>query len=272
MSKTLDSDTRGFIRTTPLVMRSLRLLFSFNLVVLLVVLLKTACGRSFAARIEKRTSRNYFARCGRGSSSSLERLSSAVPIKKILASFDVRENTAFFRLESCSSYSICFITKTNIISRKDFGAPNTVLWSKLVKEYQGKAPVSFSELRHRKLFSRTKLEDSCLHGFYVIGQKDEKSKTNIRNDRASKLSASILTETRSSRRNKGRRKKNGRRKPRRNKPKRNKHRKKKLGNRKRSAHACKTDDEFCVRRCIAWGQGDCVQLQISCNFMCPLKS
>ncbi len=91
MSKTLDSDTRGFIRTTPLVMRSLRLLFSLNLVVLLVVLLKTVCGRSFAARIEKRTSRNYFARCGRGSSSSLERLSSAVPIKKILASFDVRE-------------------------------------------------------------------------------------------------------------------------------------------------------------------------------------
>eukprot|EP00794_Sanderia_malayensis_P018158 gene18158-19970_t len=226
---------------------------------------------SSTKRQERRTSRSYFSSCGRGSSSSLERLSSAVPIRKILASFDISKKTAFFRLESCNSYSICFITKTSVIDRRDFGAPNTVLWSKLVKEYQGKAPVQFNELQHRQFFMRTKLEDSCLHGFYVIGERKKKRSTQ-RDKTARSLSASLLAEGKGTRR--GRRKKNGRRKPRRNKPKRNrqaKQRKRKAG-RKRSTQGCKTKDDFCVRRCIAWNGGDCTQLQISCNFMCPLKT
>ena len=28
----------------------------------------------------------------------------------------------------------------------------------------------FQEIKHRRIFARSKLEDSCLHGFYVIGR------------------------------------------------------------------------------------------------------
>lgn len=203
---------------------------------------------------ERTTSKSYFSRCGRGTSSNLERLSSAVPIKKLLASFDISTNVAFFRLESCSSYSICFITKTKVISRKDFRAPNTVLWSKLVKEYQveGKKPEPFSEVKHRSLFTRSKLEDSCLHGFYVIGNTSSTKSSGM------------------SRRERKRRKK--KRKPRRNNSKRNRHKKRKLGNRRRSAQGCKKDDQFCTRRCIGWKNGPCIRLQISCSFLCPTSS
>ncbi len=56
-----------------------------------ILLWNLSCARPRLDRLERRTSRSYFARCGRGSSSSLERLSSAVPIRKILASFDVNK-------------------------------------------------------------------------------------------------------------------------------------------------------------------------------------
>ncbi|XP_065070624.1 uncharacterized protein LOC135695461 isoform X2 [Rhopilema esculentum] len=226
---------------------------------------EVSLARPRSSPTERSTSRSYFSRCGKGSSSNLERLSSAVPIKKLLASFDISTNVAFFRLESCSSYSICFITKTKVITKKDFGAPNTVLWSKLVKEYQGKKPAPFSEVKHRRIFARSKLEDSCLHGFYVIGKSADGGSSNVQKDSSP---ASLLTQG-ELRRDKKRRKK--KRKPRRNNSKRqrNRHKRRKQGNRKRSAQGCKRDEEFCVRRCIAWNNGDCVRLQISCSFLCP---
>ena len=53
--------------------------------------------------------------------------------------------------------------------------------------------MNFQEADHRKIFSRTKLEDSCLHGFYVIGQSNKRS-SGTQSDEKTSLPVSILTQ------------------------------------------------------------------------------